>query len=106
MLLAEDWMRRNAGFTEHTIWTTPMRPDELYAAGPYPTNAESDEGLPAWTRANRGIRDTDIVVWYTIGFHHIARPEDWPVLPMELHGFDLKPAAFFDRNPALDLPLR
>ncbi len=106
MLLESDWMRRNAGFTEHTIWTTPMRPDELFASGPYPTNASADEGLPAWTRGNRAIADTDIVLWYTIGFHHIARPEDWPILPLELHGFDLKPAAFFDRNPALDLPRR
>jgi primary-amine oxidase len=106
MLLESDYIRRNAGFTEHTIWTTPMRRDELFASGPYPTNAPEDEGLPAWTRANRPIVDTDIVVWYTIGFHHIARPEDWPILPMELHGFDLKPAAFFERNPSMDLPIR
>lgn len=106
MLLEDDWIRRNAGFTEHTLWTTPLDRDEMYASGPYPTNAPEDVGLPAWTRANRSIADADIVVWYTIGFHHIARPEDWPILPMELHGFDLKPAAFFDRNPALDLPGR
>lgn len=62
--------------------------------------------LLAWTRENRSIADTDIVVWYTIGFHHMARPEDWPILPMELHGFYLKPAAFFDRNPSMDLPVR
>jgi len=106
MLLENDWIRRNAGFTEHTIWTTPMRPDEMFASGPYPTNAAQDEGLPVWTQENRAIADTDIVVWYTIGFHHIARPEDWPILPLELHGFDLKPAAFFERNPAIDLPIR
>lgn len=106
MLLESDWIRRNAGFTEHTIWTTPMRPDEMYASGPYPNNAPEDDGLPAWTRSNRSIDNTDIVVWYTIGFHHIARPEDWPILPMELHGFYLKPAAFFDRNPSMDLPIR
>jgi len=106
MLAESDWMRRNAGFTEHTIWTTPMRPDEMFASGAYPTNAPEDAGLPVWTRENRAIDDTDIVVWYTIGFHHIARPEDWPILPMELHGFYLKPAAFFERNPAIDLPRR
>ncbi|UCC26655.1 MAG: hypothetical protein JSU98_06010 [Gemmatimonadales bacterium] len=106
MLLPSDYIRRNAGFTEHTIWTTPMRRDELFASGPYPTNAPEDDGLPFWTRENRSIADTDIVVWYTIGFHHIARPEDWPILPLELHGFDLKPAAFFQRNPAIDLPIR
>ncbi|HSG49272.1 MAG TPA: hypothetical protein VLA43_15735 [Longimicrobiales bacterium] len=106
MLLESDYIRRNAGFTEHTLWTTPLRPGEMYASGPYPTNAPEDAGLVSWTRENRPIEDTDIVVWYTIGFHHIARPEDWPILPLELHGFDLKPAAFFERNPSMDLPIR
>lgn len=106
MLLESDYIRRNAGFTEHTLWTTPHNQDELFASGAYPTNAPEDTGLVSWTRANRPIENTDIVVWYTIGFHHIARPEDWPILPMELHGFDLKPAAFFERNPSMDLPVR
>jgi hypothetical protein len=35
---------------------------------------------------------------------HIPRPEDWPVMPAERIGFTLKPAGFFDRNPALDVP--
>lgn len=106
MLSEDDWMRRLAGFTEHTIWVTPHRADELYATGPYPTNGSEPDGLPVWTRENRAIDNQDIVLWYTIGFHHIARPEDWPILPMELHGFDLKPTAFFERNPSIDLPRR
>ena len=104
MLSEDDWMRKLAGFTEHTIWVTPFRPDELYAGGAYPTNASEPDGLPVWTQANRNVADEDIVLWYTIGFHHIPRPEDWPILPLELHGFDIKPAAFFQRNPAMDLP--
>lgn len=106
LLVESDHIRRQAGFTEHTIWTTPYRAEELYAAGAYPTNAQEPDGLPVWTAADRAIADTDIVLWYTIGFHHIARPEDWPVLPLELHGFDLKPAAFFERSPVIDLPRR
>jgi primary-amine oxidase len=34
-----------------------------------------------------------------VGFHHVARPEDWPILPLELHGFNLVPSGFFERNP-------
>ena len=34
---------------------------------------------------------------------YITRPEDWPVMPAERAGFMLKPAGFFDRNPALDV---
>jgi primary-amine oxidase len=33
----------------------------------------------------------------------VARPEDWPVMPVEYTGFTLKPAGFFERNPAIDV---
>jgi primary-amine oxidase len=33
-----------------------------------------------------------------------VRLEDWPVMPVERAGFALRPAGFFDRNPALDVP--
>jgi len=104
LMSPDDYMRQRAGFTEYTLWATPFSPSELFAAGDYPTAGIAGQGLPAWTKANRAIDNTDIVLWYTIGFHHVARPEDWPILPFEMHGFDLKPAAFFNRNPAIDLP--
>ena len=44
------------------------------------------------------------MVWYTFGAHHVARPEDWPVMPVSYIGFHLKPSGFFDGNPALDVP--
>jgi primary-amine oxidase len=44
------------------------------------------------------------VLWYSLGVHHIVRPEDWPVAPVAYAGFSLKPAGFFDGNPALDVP--
>ena len=104
LLAPDDYLQQRAGFTEHTLWVTPMNRSELFAAGEYPTSSKAGAGLPEWTSANRAVDDTDIVVWYTIGFHHVPRPEDWPVLPLELHGFDLKPAGFFERNPSIDLP--
>ena len=42
-------------------------------------------------------------VWPTVGVTHFCRPEDFPVMPVEYTGFTLRPAGFFDRNPALDL---
>jgi primary-amine oxidase len=60
--------------------------------------------LPQWTKANRGLVDTDVVLWYTVGLMHVPRPEDFPVMPVEYAGFMLKPVGFFERNPTLDLP--
>ena len=59
--------------------------------------------LPEWTKADRNIENTDVVLWYVFGIHHITRPEDWPVMPVDVVSFWLKPYGFFDRNPALDV---
>ncbi len=104
LLSPDDYVQQRAAFTDHTLWTTPHMADELFAAGDYPTGSVAGAGLPSWTTENRSIADTDIVLWYTIGFHHIPRPEDWPILPLELHGFDIKPAGFFRQSPAMTLP--
>ena len=55
-------------------------------------------------RADRPIEDTDVVLWYVFGIHHITRPEEWPVMSVDTVSFWLKPVGFFDRNPALDVP--
>jgi primary-amine oxidase len=104
LMSADDYMQRRAGFTNHNLWATPHNPAELYAAGDYPTVSTADQGLPGWTAANRRIENTDVVVWYTLGFHHVPRPEDWPIMPVAWHGFEIRPVGFFARNPALDLP--
>jgi len=104
LLADDDFLRRRAGFTDHTLWVTPFEPDEMFAAGVYPTVNEADLGLPSWTKQNRPIDQEDIVAWYTVGFHHIPRPEDFPVMPVTWHSFELRPVGFFERNPALDIP--
>jgi len=88
----------------HTLWVTPYREDERWPCGDFPVQAVRDTGLPAWTEANRPIENTDVVLWYVFGLHHVTRPEDWPVMPADIVSFWLKPFGFFDRNPALDVP--
>jgi primary-amine oxidase len=87
----------------HTLWVTPYRPDERWPCGEFPTLSERDTGLPQWTAQDRPIENTDVVLWYVFGIHHITRPEDWPVMPADCVSFWLKPFGFFDRNPALDV---
>jgi primary-amine oxidase len=52
----------------------------------------------------RDIEATDIVAWYTIGFHHVRRAEDRPVMPTAWHDFELRPFDCFPQNPAMGLP--
>ncbi len=95
---------RRAQVIGHTLWVTPYREDERWPCGDFPVQSEDDSGLAVWTRAGRRVEDTDVVLWYVFGIHHITRPEDWPVMPCDIVSFWLKPSGFFDRNPALDVP--
>jgi primary-amine oxidase len=95
---------KRAGFMAKHLWVTPYSQTERYAAGDYPNQHSGGDGLPRWTQGDRPIENTDVVVWYTFGHHHIPRPEDWPVMPVAYSGFTLKPVGFFDANPALDVP--
>jgi primary-amine oxidase len=104
LMVPEDYPQGRAGFINHHLWVTPYAPQERYAAGTYPTLSEPGQGLPRWTAANRSISAEDIVVWYTVGMHHVVRAEDFPVMPVSWQAFELRPFDFFDRNPAIDLP--
>jgi Cu2+-containing amine oxidase len=59
--------------------------------------APGDEPLP------EALHEADIVLWYTTGFTHIAKPEDFPVMSTESIGFRLAPRGFFKKNPALSV---
>ncbi|MGH7912263.1 MAG: primary-amine oxidase, partial [Candidatus Dormibacteraceae bacterium] len=94
---------QRALFTNHNLWVTPYEASERFPAGDYPNQSPGGEGLPRWTEAGRSVEDTDLVLWHCFCAHHVARPEDWPVMPCTYVGFQLKPFGFFDGNPALDV---
>ena len=95
---------KRAGFMGKHLWVTRYDPRERYAAGDYPNQHAGGAGLPTYVADDAPLENTDVVVWYTFGAHHVVRPEDWPVMPVSYIGFVLKPTGFFDRNPALDVP--
>jgi primary-amine oxidase len=95
---------RRAEVIGHTLWVTPYRADERWPCGEFPVQSDRDGGLARWTEQDRPIENTDVVLWYVFGIHHLTRPEDWPVMPVDKVSFWLKPFGFFDRNPALDVP--
>ena len=106
LLDANDWPQMRGGYSAHNLWVTPYSPDERYAAGTYVTGSKATDGLPAWTKKNRSIMDTDIVAWYTMGFHHVPRPEDWPQMPTMWHDVTIRPYDFYDKSPLMDLPMQ
>jgi primary-amine oxidase len=100
LLDEKDWPQRRAAFSSETLWITRQREGELFAAGQYPNQSPGGEGLSAYVDGEK-IYQADLVAWYTIGFHHLTRPEDWPVLPTQWHSVRLRPYGFFTGNPGL-----
>ena len=99
LLAAGDVAQRRAAFSAAPLWVTAYDRGELYAAGDYPNQSRGGDGLPAYVAQRRPVENADLVLWYTMGFHHLPRPEEWPVLPVIWHRLALVPYAFFDRNP-------
>lgn len=95
---------KRAGFMQKHLWVTPYDRDETAATGSYPNQHPGGAGLPEYTKNDRSVENTDLVLWYTLGYHHVPRPEDWPISPVAYCGFSLKPVGFFDTNPVLDVP--
>ncbi|AXJ09125.1 primary-amine oxidase [Arthrobacter sp. PM3] len=87
----------------HTVWVTPNHAEERWPAGEFVNQGGGGLGMPEWVRQGRSVENTDVVLWYTFGIHHITRPEEWPVMPVDTVAFWLKPVGFFDRNPSLDV---
>ena len=61
------------------------------------------QGLDAIRGQRPSLAKQDVVVWYTAGYTHVTRPEEFPVMSAEIIGFRLVPRGFFTRNPALDV---
>lgn len=100
----DDWLLKRVNFMDKQIWVTTYDPNQRYPEGKYPNRSKTDTGLAAYTEDNSSIDNKDNVVWMTTGATHVARAEEWPMMPTEWVHAMLKPWNFFDRTPTLDLP--
>ena len=97
-------LRARAGHRPHAVGdAVRARTSAGRAASSSTQSASRHAGCRCGPRQNRSIEDTDVVLWYVFGIHHVTRPEEWPVMPVDVVSFWLKPVGFFDRNPALDV---
>lgn len=103
ILSPDDPPQMRAAFSAHKLWVTAFRPEEYWAAGDYPNQGKGGEGLPRFVADRQNVENEDLVLWYTIGFRHVTRPEDWPVLPARWFEFRLRPYGFFTRDPSHDV---
>ena len=88
-------------FSTAPLWLTAYDRGELYAMDSLASQTQDENSRSILVGRGRPVENADIVLWYTMGFHHLTRPEDWPVLPTVWHSVEFVPSGFFDRNPSL-----
>lgn len=96
-------MKRNA-YIEYSVWNTVHDPDERYAGGKFALQSDGSDTLAEWVKRDASLEDADIVAWFTAGFHHIPRIEDWPVMSTEWKTVHIMPHNFYSMNPAITIP--
>ncbi|MEI6253748.1 MAG: primary-amine oxidase, partial [Mycobacteriaceae bacterium] len=67
----------------HTLWVTKNSADERWPAGKYPAQSEVDTGMTEWIKDDAPLVNTDVVLWYVFGIHHITRMEEWPIMSVD-----------------------
>ncbi|WP_058910220.1 primary-amine oxidase [Entomohabitans teleogrylli] len=99
----DEWIYHRLSFMDKQLWVTRYSPDEQYPEGKYPNRSTHDTGLGRYVKDNQTLENSDTVVWMTTGTTHVARAEEWPIMPTEWVHALLKPWNFFDETPTLNL---
>jgi primary-amine oxidase len=95
---------KRSTFMQNHVWVTKYDPEERYPAGEYMNHSDGSGGIMDFVAQDRGIENTDVVLWHVFGLHHLPRTEDFPVQPCITTGFKLVPSGFHNQNPGIDLP--
>lgn len=98
---SDEWIYHRLNFMDKQLWVTRYHPDELYPEGKYPNRSKEDTGLGLYSKDNESLDNQDDVVWMTTGTTHVARAEEWPIMPTEWVHTLLKPWNFFNETPTL-----
>ncbi|OGB19665.1 MAG: tyramine oxidase [Burkholderiales bacterium RIFCSPLOWO2_12_67_14] len=99
----DEWIYNRLNFMDKQIWVTRYHTDERFPEGRFPNRSNKDTGLGQFSADDQAIVNTDNVVWLTTGTTHVARAEEWPIMPTEWVNVLLKPWNFFSETPTLGL---
>ncbi|MEO5824981.1 MAG: hypothetical protein ABIR59_03775 [Gemmatimonadales bacterium] len=91
-------IRQRGRFATHALWVTAFEPDERYPAGDFPGQDSGTSGLLQFQADDAPLNGADVVVWYTVGITHVARPEEWPLMPVSRLRFEFRPTHFLSRT--------
>lgn len=97
----DEWIYHRLSFMDKQLWVTRYHPTERYPEGKYPNRSAHDTGLGQYAKDDESLTNHDDVVWITTGTTHVARAEEWPIMPTEWAHALLKPWNFFDETPTL-----
>lgn len=97
----DEWIYHRLSFMDKQLWVTRYHPNEMYPEGKFPNRSSQDQGLGQFSKDNESLDKQDNVVWMTTGTTHVARAEEWPIMPTEWVHTLLKPWNFFDETPSL-----
>lgn len=97
----DEWIYHRLSFMDKQLWVTRYHPNEMYPEGKFPNRSIHDSGLGQFSKDNESLDKQDNVVWMTTGTTHVARAEEWPIMPTEWVYTLLKPWNFFDETPTL-----
>ncbi|KAF9055822.1 peroxisomal copper amine oxidase [Panaeolus papilionaceus] len=108
----DGWAARRAKFISNTLWVCRDVEAQnsgslrMWPAGKYvpQTREEPEDSIGSWVERGLDVENQDLLVYLTVGTTHIARPEDWPVMPVETLHVTFKPNSFFKANPSMDVP--
>lgn len=98
----DEWLFKRLSFMDKQIWVTKRDANELFPEGKYSNRSQHDTGLAQFIANNDNIENKDLVVWMTTGTTHVARAEEWPIMPTEWVYTMLKPWNYFDSTPTLN----
>lgn len=98
----DEWLFKRLSFMDKQIWVTKYDANEKFPEGKYSNRSKTDTGLGQFVANNDNIENKDLVVWMTTGTTHVARAEEWPIMPTEWVYTMLKPWNFFDSTPTLN----